>query len=73
MALEMLSRQSLKRLEDLIYAHYIHFSQSNSREDLKFKFFNSLIVWIQKFGHLGLQFAKGGQISIDCFPTGFLF
>ena len=67
MALEMLSRQSLRRLEDLIYAHYIHFSQSNSREDLKI----SLIVWIQKFGHLGLQFAKGGQISIDCFPTGF--
>ena len=32
----------------------------------------SLIVCIQKFGHLGLQFAKGGQISIDCFPTGFL-
>merc|ERR1719471_255809 len=24
----------------------------------------------KKFGHLGLQFAKGGQISIDCFPTG---
>ena len=29
-----------------------------------------LIDCIQKFGHLGLQFAKGGQISIDCFPTG---
>merc|ERR1719509_402197 len=24
----------------------------------------------QRFGHLGLQFAKGGQISIDCFPKG---
>merc|ERR1712029_10862 len=24
----------------------------------------------KKFGHLGLQFAKGGQISIDCLPTG---
>ena len=35
---------------------------------------NGLQYWhlffIQKFGHLGLQFAKGGQISIDCFPTG---
>ena len=28
------------------------------------------LFFIQKFGHLGLQFAKGGQISIDCFPTG---
>jgi len=24
----------------------------------------------KRFGHLGLQFAKGGQISIDCFPKG---
>lgn len=24
----------------------------------------------EKFCHLGLQFALGGQISIDCFPTG---
>jgi len=24
----------------------------------------------KRFGHLGLQFALGGQISIDCFPTG---
>jgi len=24
----------------------------------------------KNFGHLGLQFAMGGQISIDCFPTG---
>jgi len=24
----------------------------------------------KKFGHLGLQFALGGQISIDCFPSG---
>ena len=42
-------------------------TQSNGHEDLKIH----LIVRIQKFGHLGLQFAKGGQISIDCFPTGF--
>merc|ERR1712080_10822 len=24
----------------------------------------------KRFSHLGLQFALGGQISIDCFPTG---
>ena len=23
-----------------------------------------------EFGNLGLQFALGGQISIDCFPVG---
>ena len=51
MALEIPSRQSLRRLVKI----------------LKFIWF----VFIQKFGHLGLQFAKGGQISIDCFPTGF--
>ena len=45
-------------------------SRPNSKRYEEYLAFSHLIVCIQKFGHLGLQFAKGGQISIDCFPTG---
>lgn len=39
--------------------------------DLKHKIRETMAETLKiQFGHLGLTFAIGGQISIDCFPTG---
>merc|ERR1719153_1382897 len=46
---------------------FVEFAKFDTENQVRLKFKEALE---KEFGHLGLQFAMGGQISIDAFPKG---
>jgi len=49
------------------YEERLEFAKFDTENQVRLKFKEALE---KEFGHLGLQFAMGGQISIDAFPKG---
>jgi len=49
------------------YDERLEFAKFDQENNVRLKFKEALE---KEFGELGLQFAMGGQISIDCFPKG---
>jgi hypothetical protein len=67
----MISTQERNDFEKFDSVSYFHIRLVTTADDKEHKIRATMIAALkEKFGHLGLTYSIGGQISFDVFPTG---